>query len=84
MSKAMDRPVWPWLQQVLEARVGLLGRAEAGEHAHGPEPAAVAGGVDATREGIAAGQAQVTLVVEVVRRRPGCRARLDRLRRRWW
>ena len=52
-------------QQVLEARVGLLGRAEAGEHAHGPGLAAVAGGVDAAGEGVAAGQPQVAVVVEV-------------------
>ena len=42
-------------EQVLEAGVGLLGGAEAGEHAHRPELAAVAGGVDAAGEGVLAG-----------------------------
>ncbi len=51
-------------EQVAEARVGFLGRAEPGEHAHGPQLAAVAGGVHAAGVGVAAGQAQVALVVE--------------------
>ena len=40
------------LEQELEARVGLLGAAEAGELAHRPQLAAVAGGMDAARERI--------------------------------
>src|SRR5436853_5552720 len=35
-------------QQILEARVGLLGIPEPGEHAHRPQPPAVAGGVHTT------------------------------------
>ena len=36
-----------------------IGTAEAGEHAHRPQPAAVAGRMDATRERRLAGQPQV-------------------------
>src|SRR5205814_3594839 len=43
----------------------LLGQAEAGEHAHGPELAAVAAGVHAAGVWILARIAQVALVVEV-------------------
>ena len=59
----MERPVWPCSQQVLEAGVGLFGGAEAGEHAHGPQAAAVQGGVDAAGVGVLAGEAQVLLVI---------------------
>ena len=38
------------LEQELVALVGVLGGAEAGELAHGPEPAAVHRGVDAAGE----------------------------------
>src|SRR4030066_222563 len=41
-------------EQVLEAGVGLLGAAEAREHAHRPLAAAIAGGMDAAREGVLA------------------------------
>ena len=51
-------------QEVFEASVGLFGGAEPGEHAHGPQPAAVQGGVDAAGVGVFAGQAQVHLVIE--------------------
>ena len=46
-------------EQRLVARVGLLGRAEAGELPHRPELAAVAGGVDAARVRKLAGIAEV-------------------------
>ena len=52
-------------QQVAEARVGLLGRAEAGEHAHRPQPAAVHGRVDAACVGILAGEADVAQIIAV-------------------
>ena len=45
------------LEQVAEARVGLLAGAVAGELAHRPQPPAIHGGVDAAREGIGAGHA---------------------------
>jgi hypothetical protein len=44
------------LEQVAEALVGLLARAEAGELAHRPQPPAVHRLVDAAREGVLAGQ----------------------------
>ena len=44
------------LQQELVALVGVLGRAEAGELPHGPEPAAIHRGVDAAGIGKVAGQ----------------------------
>ena len=45
--------------QLLEPVVGVLGGAEAGEHAHRPQAPAMPGGVDAARERWLAGQAQV-------------------------
>ena len=53
------------VEQVAEALVGLLGRAEAGELAHRPEPAAVHRRVGAAGEGILARVAEVALVVDV-------------------
>src|SRR5438128_2568492 len=53
------------LEQVAEALVRLLGRAEAGELAHRPEPAAIHRGVDAARERIDARVAELALVVEL-------------------
>ncbi len=47
------------------AAVGLLGIAHAGVLAHGPESAAVHGGLDAAGVGILAGVAQVAVGVEV-------------------
>src|SRR5437016_12385881 len=58
-------PRLPVLEEVAEARVRLLRRAEAGELAHRPEPAAVHRRVDAARERIGAGPAEVALVVEL-------------------
>ena len=49
-------PVAAGAQQLLEAPVGVLGRAEAGELAHRPEPGAVHGGVGTPRVGVLAGQ----------------------------
>ena len=49
--------------QLLEAIVRVLGGAEAGEHAHRPQPAAMAGRMDAAREGRLAGQAEVVDLV---------------------
>ena len=51
------------LEQIAEAGVGLLGRAEAGEHAHGPQLAAVQGGMHAARVRILAGEAEIAHVV---------------------
>ena len=57
------------LEQVLEPLVGVLGGAEPGEHAHGPQPAAVAGGVDAAQERVLAGHVGLArLALAVVRR----------------
>src|SRR5207302_1448149 len=53
-----------FFQQEAEALVGLARRAEAGELAHGPQPAAVHAGVDAARERVLAGVAEVVLGVE--------------------
>ena len=58
-------PGLPLRQQILEAGVGLLGRAEAGEHAHGPRLTAVAGGMDPAGEGVAPRQPQVAVVIQV-------------------
>src|SRR5215831_3664630 len=60
----------PVLEQVAEARVRLLGRPEPRELPHRPELAAVHRRVDASRERIDAGEAEVALVVDldVVRR----------------
>ena len=52
-------------EQVLVTLVGLFGRGEAGELSHGPELAAVAGGVNAARVGRLAGIAEVLLVIPV-------------------
>ena len=49
-SKAVLRPVWPCFEQEFESLVGLARRAEAGELPHGPEPAAIHGGMHAARE----------------------------------
>ena len=53
-------------EQRAEAGVRVLGGAEAREHPHRPEPAAVAGRVDAAGERRLAGQADVAERVEVV------------------
>ena len=46
-------------QQLVEALVRVLGRAEAGEHAHRPQPRPIAGAMDAARERRLAGKADV-------------------------
>jgi hypothetical protein len=51
------------IEQILEARVGLLGSAEAGEHTHRPELAAVAGRVDAASKRIFAGVSDLTQIL---------------------
>ena len=61
------------LEQVAEARVRLLGRAEAGELPHRPEPPAVHRGVDAARVREGARVAEVAVVVDLDVRR-ACRA----------
>jgi hypothetical protein len=53
----------PLLVEVLEALVGLGSRAEAGEHPHGPEPAAIHGGLHAPGEGVFARQAELAAMV---------------------
>ena len=62
-SKAVESPVCPCGEQVLEALVRLLGRAEAGEHAHRPELAAVHRRLDAAGERVLPGQPEVAQVV---------------------
>src|SRR5205823_2824306 len=57
-------PGLPVLEQVAKALVRLLGRAEAGELAHRPEPAAVHRRVGPAGERIDPGIAEVALVVE--------------------
>jgi hypothetical protein len=52
-------------EQVAEAGVGLLGRAEAREHAHGPQLASVQRGMDAPRVWVLAGEADVSQIVGV-------------------
>src|SRR5208283_5756415 len=52
-------------EQVFVALVGFFGRGEAGEHAHRPQSAAVAGRVNAARVGRLAGITEVLLVVPV-------------------
>ncbi len=59
MSYAIESPVPPSRDQRLEARVRVLGGAEAGEHAHRPQPPAMPGGMDAARERRLARQAEV-------------------------
>src|SRR5690606_20593870 len=53
----------PLLQEEFVAAVGLLRVGEAGVLAHGPEAAAVHGGLDAAGEGELAGVAQALVVV---------------------
>ena len=48
-------------QQVAEARVGVFGRAEAGELAHGPEALAIHRRVNAARVGRLAGHAEIAI-----------------------
>ena len=52
-------------EQILVALVGLLGRGEAGELAHGPHLAAIAGGVNAARVRRLAGIVEVLVVLPV-------------------
>src|SRR5262249_12600801 len=54
------------VEQEAEALVGLPRRAETGELAHRPEPAALNATVDALGKGILAGVAQIGLRVEAV------------------
>ena len=69
------------LEQELVALVGVLGGAEPGELAHGPEPAAVHRGVDAAGEGELARQAgRATAIGRQVERR--CTPARPRGRRR--
>ena len=53
------------LEQILVALIGFFGRCKTGEHAHGPELAAVAGRVNAARVGRLAGVAEILIVVPV-------------------
>ena len=59
------------VEEVAVALVGLLGGAEAGILAHGPEAPAVHRGLDATGEGILAGEAEVAVGGRVVGRVDG-------------
>ena len=65
-SNATDKPAAAVLEQILVALVGFLRRGEAGELAHGPELAAIAGGVNAAREGRLAGIAEILVVAPVL------------------
>ena len=69
--------------QVLVALVGLLRRPEAGELAHRPELAAIAGRVDAADVGKLPGIADVAARRRSRRRRRRCRDGRSRARR-WW
>ena len=51
------------LEEVLEALVGVVGGAEAGELAHGPEAAAVALGEEAAGVGEGAGRGEFSVQV---------------------
>ncbi|MBT9166655.1 MAG: hypothetical protein DDT25_01351 [Chloroflexi bacterium] len=53
------------LQEILVASIGLLGGAEAGEHAHRPELSPITGGMDATKIGVFAGKSDVPLIIEM-------------------
>src|SRR5262249_3086774 len=64
------------LEEILEARVGVFGPPEAGEHPHRPQPAAVHGRIDAARERILAGRAEL-LVGRPRSEAPGCLAAPD-------
>ncbi len=68
MSKAVERPVCPWREEELEALVGVLGGAEAGELAHRPQPAAVHARVDAAgvRELAREADARLRVVADVL------------------
>ena len=50
-------------EQVTVARVAVFGGAEAGELAHGPQPAAVHGGVDSARQGRLTRERQVATLL---------------------
>ena len=63
------------LEEVPEAPVGLLGGREAGVLAHRPEAAPVHRRLDAPRERVLAGSAEVAILVERRRCRPGCTGR---------
>ncbi len=63
-------------QQIFVAFVGFLGVAHAGVLAHGPEAAAVHGGLHAASEGIFAGIADVAFLVSAVQI-GGCVQRAD-------
>src|ERR1019366_3219156 len=52
-------------EKIFIALVGFFGRGEAGEHAHRPELAAVAGRVNAARVGRLAGIAEILIVIPV-------------------
>ena len=70
-SNAVESPVCPACEQQLEARVGLLRRAEARVLPHGPEAAAVHRRLHAARERELAGIAEVAPVLlrrQVLRR----------------
>ena len=78
MSKAVESPCWPCLEQVAEALVGLLDGPEAGELAHRPEPAAVHRRVDAAGERVLAGVTELLAGVEALEILVGVE-RLDRV-----
>ena len=72
-SKAVGEAGLALGEQELEALVRRLGRAEAGVLADRPGAAAVHRRLDAARERVLAGEADVALVVEVLRRARACR-----------
>src|SRR5690349_1551686 len=60
------KPRLPAAEQELVALVGIRGRAEARELAHGPEPTAVHRGMHAARKGELPGLAQLSRRIEAV------------------
>ncbi len=71
MSNAVERPGLAVVEQVAEALVGLLGRPEARELAHRPQPPPVHRRVDAARVGVLAGEPEVALGIPVGEVVPG-------------
>jgi hypothetical protein len=48
-------------EQIFEAAIGIVGRSKAGELPHGPEPAAIHGGMDAASVGVGTGGSKILL-----------------------
>ena len=59
------KPGLPLREQIAKAAIGILGRAEARELAHGPQPAAIHRGVNAARVRRLAGIAEIALGIPI-------------------